>query len=146
MRNRTLAAAVAAVMFAGSGCDAATAPSPESAAPEHIGSESPASTMASTRPPDAPPEVGTIIDVNIAGGTVAPTNAEVEAVAGQPIVLAVNSDAPDSIHVHSVPEYVFEVQARPGQRFEFTVDVPGQVDVELHELNRTIVTITVRPR
>ena len=74
-----------------------------------------------------------------------PTNAEAEAVAGQPIILEVSSDAADSIHVHSIPEHVFAVQARPGQRFEFTVDVPGRVDVELHELNRTIVTITVRP-
>lgn len=76
---------------------------------------------------------------------VTPTNAEAQAVAGQPIVLEVNSDAPDSIHVHSVPAHVFDVQARPGQRFEFTVDVPGRVDVELHELNRTVVTLTVRP-
>ena len=86
-----------------------------------------------------------MIRVGIAGGAVTPTNAEAEAVAGQPIVLEVSSDAPDSIHVHSVPEHVFEVQPRPDQRFEFTVDVPGQVDVELHELNRTVVTITVRP-
>ena len=141
MRNRILAAAVAAVMLAGSGCGSATTPSPE-----HTGSESPTSIMASASPTDAPPVVGTLIDVTIAGGTVAPTNAEVDAVVGQPIVLAVNSDAPDSIHAHSIPERVFEVQARPGQRFEFTVDVPGQVDVELHELHRTIVTITVRPR
>ena len=75
-----------------------------------------------------------------------PTNAEEQAVVGQPIVLEVNSDAPDSIHVHSVPAHTFDVAARPDQRFEFTVDVPGQVDVELHDLNRTIVTLTVRPR
>lgn len=146
MRNLTLAAAIAAVMLAGSGCGSTTTPSLESTAPDHTGSESPTSTMASASAPDTPPEVGTLIDVTIAGGTVAPTNAEVDAVAGRPIVLAVNSDAPDSIHVHSVPEHVFEVQARPDQRFEFTVDVPGQVDVELHDVNRTIVTITVHPR
>ena len=75
-----------------------------------------------------------------------PTNAEATAVAGEPITLEVNSDTADRIHVHSVPDYVFEVEARPAPRFEFTVDVPGRVDVELHELNRTIVTITVRPR
>jgi hypothetical protein len=31
------------------------------------------------------------------------------------------------------------------QSFEFTVDVPGRVEVELHELHRTVVTIQVRP-
>lgn len=87
-----------------------------------------------------------MIAVSIAAGEVTPTNAEAEARAGQPIVLVVNSDAADSIHVHSVPPHIFDVQARPHQRFEFTVDVPGKVDVELHEVNRTIVTITVMPR
>ena len=70
---------------------------------------------------------------------------QAEAAVGEPIVLAVSSDVADSIHVHSIPEHVFEVQPRPAQRFEFTVDVPGSVDVELHDLNRTIVTIAVRP-
>lgn len=88
---------------------------------------------------------GTVVDVTIAEGVVTPVNAQTEAVAGQPIVLEVSSDAVDSIHVHSVPEQTFDVEARPGQRFEFTVGVPGRVDVELHELQRTIVTIEVRP-
>ncbi|WP_231987878.1 MULTISPECIES: hypothetical protein [Mycobacteriaceae] len=76
---------------------------------------------------------------------VTPVNAQAEAVVGQPIVLEVSSDAVDSIHVHSVPERTFDVEARPGQRFEFMVGVPGRVDVELHELHRTVVTIEVKP-
>lgn len=60
-------------------------------------------------------------------------------------MLEVSSDAADSIHVHSIPEHVFDVLPQPVQRFEFTVGVPGSVDVELHELNRTVVTIAVRP-
>jgi len=76
---------------------------------------------------------------------VTPTNAQVQAKTGQPIVLEVSSDAVDSIHVHSVPERTFEVEARARQRFEFTVDVPGRVDVELHQLHRTVVTIEVSP-
>ncbi|BBZ16021.1 hypothetical protein [Mycolicibacterium gadium] len=72
-------------------------------------------------------------------------NAETQAVAGQPIVLQVISDAVDSLHVHSVPEHVFDVAATSGQRFEFTVDIPGRVAVELHDLHVTVVTIEVRP-
>ena len=90
-------------------------------------------------------EAGTIIDVTIANGAVTPTNAEVQAVTGQPIVLQVSSDAADSLHVHSVPEHVFDVAAGPDQRFEFTVDIPGRVAVELHDLHVTVVTIEVRP-
>lgn len=92
------------------------------------------------------PAAGPVIPVTIASGAVTPTNAEADAVVGQPIVLEVNSDAADGIHVHSIPENVFEVKPQSGQRFEFTVQVPGSVAVELHELHRTIVTIAVRPR
>ena len=90
-------------------------------------------------------EAGTIIDVTITNGAVTPTNAEVQAVTGQPIVLQVSSDAADSLHVHSVPEHVFDIAAGLGQRFEFTVDIPGRVAVELHDLHVTVVTIEVRP-
>ena len=63
---------------------------------------------------------------------------------GEPIVLRVDSDAADQLHVHSNPEHTFAVEPKNGQSFQFTVDVPGKVDVELHELNRTIATITVQ--
>lgn len=60
-------------------------------------------------------------------------------------MLQVTSDVADQLHVHSVPEHTFNIEPRPDQTFEFTVDVPGQVDIELHDLNRTVVTIQVRP-
>jgi hypothetical protein len=66
-------------------------------------------------------------------------------VLGEPILLRVTSDAVDSLHVHSTPEHVFDVAAAPDQRFEFTVNVPGRVAVELHDLHVTVVTIEVRP-
>lgn len=83
------------------------------------------------------------IDIQIAGGTVTPTNATFDAQVGEPIVLVVDSDAGDELHVHSVPEYTFEVTSGDGQRFEFTVDVPGRVDVELHDAGVTVATIAV---
>ncbi len=104
-----------------------------------------AQPVATTSPTSASAEAGTVIDVTVANGTVTPMNAETQAVAGQPIVLQVTSDAVDSLHVHSVPEHVFEVAATSGQRFEFTVDIPGRVAVELHDLHVTVVTIEVRP-
>jgi hypothetical protein len=90
-------------------------------------------------------DAGTVIEVTVDKGVATPTNAETQAVAGQPIVLQVTSDAADSLHVHSVPEHVFDVAAAPDQRFEFTVDIPGRVAVELHDLHVTVVTIEVRP-
>ena len=85
-----------------------------------------------------------VIDVTIAGGNVTPTNAQFEAKTKQPIVIRVNSDAADQLHVHSVPEHTFNVEPRAGQSFQFSVDVPGRVEVELHQLNRTIATIAVQ--
>lgn len=84
-----------------------------------------------------------VVDVRIAGGTATPTNATLQAEVGQPIVLNVDSDAADELHVHSSPEHTFAVEPTAGQRFEFTVDVPGRVDVELHHLDRTVATIAV---
>lgn len=140
MKFSSLSLASAVIIVGATACGSAPAPAVDSSAPGAT------SSIASAVTPPAPAtSSGTVIDVTISQGSVAPTNAEAAAAVGQPIVLEVSSDAPDSIHVHSVPEHVFEVQARPDQRFEFTVDVPGRVDVELHELNRTIVTITVRP-
>lgn len=85
-----------------------------------------------------------VVEVTIKGGQVTPTNAQLKSAVGEPIVFQVNSDAADQLHVHSNPEHSFNVEPKSGQSFQFTVDVPGQVDVELHQLNRTIATIQVQ--
>lgn len=85
------------------------------------------------------------IDVTIANGQVTPTNATLEAKVKEQITLRVSSDATDEVHVHSVPDHKFEVAAAPNQTFQFSVDVPGKVDVELHHLKRTVATIQVQP-
>ena len=88
-----------------------------------------------------------VVDITIENGEVSPVGEEVEASVGQPIELRVDSDSADDLHIHSKPEQEFEVEADPGteQLFEFTVDVPGQVDVESHETATTIVTLVVQP-
>jgi hypothetical protein len=84
------------------------------------------------------------IDVDIKGGNVTPTNQQLNAGVKEQIIIRVNSDAADELHVHSTPEHKFNIEAKPMQIFQFTVDVPGKVDVELHKLNKTIATITVQ--
>jgi hypothetical protein len=88
---------------------------------------------------------GLSVDVTIAHGEVTPANATLQATVHQPITLHVTSDAADELHVHSVPDHKFKVAAAANQMFQFTVDVPGTVDVELHHLDRTVATIQVRP-
>ncbi|GLE51469.1 hypothetical protein [Mycobacterium montefiorense] len=85
------------------------------------------------------------IDITISHGQVTPTNATLQAKVKQDITLHVASDATDELHVHSVPDHKFQLAAAPDQVFHFSVDVPGNVEVELHHLDRTIATIQVQP-
>jgi hypothetical protein len=87
---------------------------------------------------------GLVVDISISGGNVTPSNGEFNAKVGQPIQLRVNSDAADELHVHSVPDHTFPVEPKPNQTFQFTVEVPGQVEVELHKMDRTVATIQVQ--
>ena len=92
----------------------------------------------------APPD-RLLIDVTIKGGEVNPTNAALDAKVNEPIVVKVNSDAADELHVHSSPEHTFKIEAKPAQQFQFTVGVPGKVDIELHQLGTTVATVQVQP-
>ncbi len=91
----------------------------------------------------APPEQ-LVIDVTIKGGKVSPADEQLQADVNEPIVIRVDSDVADELHVHSTPEHSFDVGIGPAQSFQFTVAVPGRVDIELHELHTTIATIQVR--
>lgn len=135
LKASAIGSAVATVAACSSAPSSSNSPS---AAPSPSAQSQPTASSTSAEP-------GTVIDVTLDKGVATPTNAEIQAVAGQPIVLQVTSDAVDSLHVHSVPEHVFDVAAAPNQRFEFTVDIPGRVAVELHDLHVTVVTIEVRP-
>ena len=97
----------------------------------------------STKPSETPTDQ-VVIDVTIAGGNVTPTNKQVQAKVKQPIVVHIDSDVADQLHVHSEPEHTFDIKAAKAQTFTFTVDVPGKVDVELHHLDKTVATITAR--
>lgn len=92
----------------------------------------------------APPPERLVIDVTIRDGEVTPTNEQLQAGRNEPIVIRVDSDAVDELHVHSSPEHSFPVAVGPAQSFEFSVAVPGRVDVELHGSHTTIATIQVQ--
>ncbi|MFE6925229.1 hypothetical protein ACFVAV_29715 [Nocardia sp. NPDC057663] len=93
--------------------------------------------------PNGEPAARTI-DIRIANGTVSPADTRTEAEVGERIVLRVDSDTADELHVHSDPAHTFPVAAASGQEFGFTVTVPGQVEIELHHAGRTVTTLLVR--
>ena len=109
--------------------------------PEQV-SSTPATSVAASDVPRIAPT--TTLDVSIAGGEVTPVDQRLEGRVGEEILVTVSSDAADEIHVHSVPEYSFPVAVGDDQQFRFTVDVPGSVDIELHEADVTVATVLVR--
>jgi hypothetical protein len=129
----------AALITAGCGGSNSSDSAPGSSSSSQLSSVSP-SDMSNVQ---APP-TQLVIDVIIKGGDVTPTNEQLKAGVKEPIVVHVDSDAADELHVHSTPEHSFNVQAKQMQSFQFTVDAPGKVDVELHKLHKTIATIQVQ--
>lgn len=133
---RCAAVTGAAMLFLAVGCSSASDTGSSTAATSSAAEES---SVADPQP------AGKVIDVTIMGGDISPTNERLDAVVGEPITLRVNSDTTDELHIHSVPDHTFEVEAKADQTFEFTVDVPGSVAIELHHADRTVATLAVRP-
>jgi hypothetical protein len=129
----------AALITAGCGGSNSSESAPGSASSSQPSTVGPSDMSNAQAPPTQ-----LVIDVTIKGGDVTPTNEQLKAGVKEPIVVHVNSDAADELHAHSTPEHRFDVQAKPMQSFQFTVDAPGKVDVELHKLNKTIATIQVQ--
>jgi hypothetical protein len=104
-------------------------------------------TPATGESPGAQPteqDEGVVVEVTIADGSVTPQGERVEVGVGEPVTLRVQSDEADEIHVHSDPEHSLDVE--PGQEgvLTFAVERPGQVAVESHRLDATIVQLVVR--
>ena len=137
--SKTLTVFTAAALIT-AGCGGSTGPDITTSTP----GGAPASTDAPQMSDQQVPPTRLVIDVTIKGGQVTPTNAQFDSKAHDPIVVRINSDVADQLHVHSTPEHTFKVEPKNGQSFQFTVDVPGKVDIELHQLNRTIATVTVQ--
>lgn len=85
-----------------------------------------------------------VVAVRIADGTITPADTRLEARVGQPIEIVVDSDTDDELHVHAEPDHTFAITPGTGERFRFTVDVPGRVEIELHHAGHTVATLLVR--
>lgn len=140
-----LAAALLLSACGGSSDDGASAdPTAATSAPTSAEATTagPSSEPSSAEPSETS---GTVVGIVIAGGKVVPQGKRVEAKVGADITLTIRSDVDEEIHVHSDPEHTYEVAAGETVTETFTVDTPGQVAVEAHELGVTIVQLVVRP-
>ena len=84
------------------------------------------------------------IDVTITGDSVTPNGDRVSVQVDQPIELVVKAEAEGEIHVHSDPEHELEYAAGTTTLPSFEIDKPGIVEVESHELEKTIVQLEVK--
>lgn len=122
-----------------------TTPQPASAASTSRQAETTSLSPAPSPTASAQPGAAALeIPIQIHGGAVTPLNAQFDATVGQPITLRVESDVDEELHVHSVPEHEYEVRPKSGQVFTFSVAVPGQVAIELHQADKTVATLIVR--
>jgi hypothetical protein len=104
----------------------------------------PASTS-SAPSADSSTSAGVGVGITIKDGKVTPQGDRIDVPLGGEVSLEVTSDADEEIHVHSDPEHTFEIKAGHTKTFSFTIDTPGQVAVEAHHLDVTILQLVVRP-
>jgi plastocyanin len=111
------------------------------------GSDEPSTTkkVASSQSPTSDTAEGVGLGITIENGKVTPQGERVNVPVGAKVTLEVTSDAGEELHVHSDPEHTFEVKAGETKTFSFTIDTPGQVAVEAHHLDVTIVQLVVKP-
>lgn len=85
----------------------------------------------------------TTIEVTFEGDTVTPSGERVEVDADDEVELVVKADEGGEIHVHSNPEQTLEYGAGT-TTLPITVDQPGVIEVESHDLDQVIVQLEVR--
>ena len=83
-----------------------------------------------------------VIEITFEGDTVSPAGDRISVDVGQPIDLVVKADSAGEIHVHSDPDQ--ELTYGEGTTtLSLTIDEPGVVDVESHDLEQIIVQLEV---
>jgi plastocyanin len=93
-------------------------------------------------PPASGDDNSTTINIEFSDGSVTPKGERVEVKAGEPVELVVKADEPGELHVHSTPEQELEYGAGT-TTLKLTIDQPGVVDVEAHDLEVVVVQLEV---
>ncbi len=108
-----------------------------------LGITSGCSSSGSDRAGNGSTSGGTEIAITITGDSIEPNGARVEASVGAPITLKITADRAGELHVHSTPEQEIAFEAGTTTK-ELTIDTPGIVEVEDHDLEKVVVQIEVK--
>lgn len=109
-----------------------------SATAEPSATERPSATATPTQK-----ATGTTINITFKGDAVDPNGVEKKVKAGEPITLHIVADKPGELHIHSSPEQELEYPAGTTDKV-ITIDQPGVVEMESHNLDQLIVQLEVR--
>jgi len=115
---------------------------PRTSASEPTGQASP-TDQPSAAPTPTRNASGTTINITFTGDKVDPNGVERKVQAGKPFTLHIVADRPGELHIHSSPEQELEYPAGTTDR-KLTIDQPGIVEVESHDLDTLIVQLEVR--
>ena len=141
MRRTTmglLGLCLAAMALAGCSDDADTASEPSTGAGGSSSASSPSASGSSE-----PAGGGQSVDITFSGDSVEPLGERIDVALGEPLTLNVSADAAGELHVHSTPEQELAYEAGE-TTLELTIDEPGVVEVESHDLELTILQLEVR--
>ena len=136
-----LIGSIAVLLLLVSGCGSDEPSGTDKPAPAKTSASADAS--ASAKPTKKPKPSGTTIDITFKGDTVDPNGVEKKVKAGKPITLHIVADKPGELHVHSSPEQEIEYDAGTSNK-KLTIDRPGIVEVESHNLEQLVVVLEVR--
>ena len=130
------------LLTAGCGSDdpADTAPANDTPTPSETTAT--AGSTPSQQPTKAPDETP-VVDIRFAGDTVKPKGEAMKVEAGKPLTLRITADKPGELHIHSTPEQEIEYAAGTSEK-TLTIEQPGVVDVESHDLDTLILKLEVR--
>lgn len=83
------------------------------------------------------------ISITFTGDSVDPAGERVEVEVGSEVVLEITADAPGSLHVHTTPEQEIHY-GRGTTSAAVSVDQPGVLEVESHELGTVVLQLEAR--
>lgn len=101
-------------------------------------------TQTQTETETAPVEERTVVRVTVSGGVSKSGIVRAKASRGDQVVLVVQSDVADEIHLHGY-DLTRDVAAGGTARIRFTASIPGRFEVELETRGVQIAELTVEP-
>jgi hypothetical protein len=104
---------------------------------------SPSSPQGASESAQPKKPAGTVVDITFKGDQVKPNGVQRSVRAGRPFTFRIVADAPGELHLHSSPEQEVAYPAGTSDH-KVTIDQPGVVEVESHDLGTLIVQLEVR--